>query len=168
MPSNPDSTNVSDSPSGIYLESTEEEQFEALEGETEVVGRVMLRQPAILSPDATLVDAAYLLKSRRVPVIALCDHSEIAGFVTEGDIAVRGTTDPRTHLREIMQKVVAFCVEQDTLGKAVRLRTRHRVHWLPILDSTYSLIGMVSVDRIAGFVSPRTARSLLRAFPSRS
>lgn len=167
MSSHSDRTDISDSTSGIYLESTKEEQFGALEGETEVVGRVMLRQPAVLTPDATLADAAEVLKFRRVPVIALCDHAGVTGFVTEGDIAVNGTTEPGMRLGKIMQKVTAFCFEQDTLATAVRLMTRHRVQWLPVLDSMHSVIGMVSAEHIAGFVSPRTAQFLLRTIASR-
>ena len=71
----------------------------------------MTRHPETVRPDATVVQAATMMRAIDVGAVPVCDGARLVGMVTDRDIAVRSTADGRdpqtTYVRDVMSSGVA-------------------------------------------------------------
>lgn len=155
--------------SGLFQESTTEEQQDVLEGEARPIRDVMLRNVVTMDPQESLWEAAETFRRLRVQAAAVCAKGRLVGLVTERDIAVKGVVKPgsprRIPIKDVMQTEVPSCSEDDALARALRLMMEHRVRWLPVLDTAQQVVGLLSADQAAGSVSPQAAEALLQRLP---
>jgi CBS domain-containing protein len=156
--------------SGLFQESTTEEQHGLLEGESRPIRDVMNRNVVTMDPQESLWEAAETFRRLQVQAAAVCANGRFVGLVTERDIAVKGVVKPgsprKIPIKEVMQTEVPSCSEDEMLARALRLMIEHRVRWLPVLDTAQQhVVGLLSADRAAGSVSPRVAEALLQRLP---
>ena len=118
-----------------------------------IIGDVMTRRPRTVHPNATVADAAALMRQMDVGGLPVCDGSRLVGMVTDRDITIRSAADGRdphlTPVRDIMSSGVAWAVETDPVEEAARIMREHRIRRLPIVDERHSLVGMVSLGDLA-------------------
>jgi CBS domain-containing protein len=112
------------------------------------VREVMGVPPIMVDADATVADAAEVLRGEGVGAVLVGSPDDLAGVLSERDVVdlVARGGDPRTSLvREVMTTPVVHVDAGDTVldaaVQAVDLGVRH----LPVLDG----------DRVAGVVSTR-------------
>ena len=114
---------------------------------------VMTRKPRVIQPDATVADAATLMRRLDVGALPVCDGSRLIGMVTDRDITTRATAeglDPfLTSVRDVMSPGVAWANEDDLVEEAARIMREHRIRRLPIVDERHSLVGVVSLGDLA-------------------
>lgn len=117
------------------------------------IGEVMTRRPRTVHPNATVADAAALMRQMDIGGLPVCDGSRLVGMVTDRDITIRSAADGRdphlTPVRDIMSSGVAWAVETDPVEEAARIMREHRIRRLPIVDERHSLVGMVSLGDLA-------------------
>jgi len=117
------------------------------------VSDVMTRQPRTIQPDATVADAAAMMRRLDVGSLPVCDGSRLVGMLTDRDITTRSTADGRdphlTTVRDVMSSGVAWASEDDLVEEAARIMREHRIRRLPIVDDRHSLVGMVSLGDLA-------------------
>jgi CBS domain-containing protein len=158
-----------ESESGLFAESTNEERHGLLEGEQRPIRDVMDRNVLTMDPQESLWEAAETFRRLHVQAAPVCAQGRLIGLITERDIAVKGVVKPGSPrsipIREVMQTEVPACSENDILARAMRLMVEHRVRWLPVLDTTHQVVGLLSADQAAGSVSPRAAEALLQQLP---
>ena len=120
---------------------------------TATIGEVMTRRPRTVHPNATVADAAALMRQMDIGGLPVCDGSRLVGMVTDRDIAIRSAADGRdphlTPVRDIMSSGVAWATETDPVEEAARIMREHRIRRLPIVDERHSLVGMVSLGDLA-------------------
>ena len=120
---------------------------------TATIGEVMTRRPRTVHPNATVADAAALMRQMDIGGLPVCDGSRLVGMVTDRDIAIRSAADGRdphlTPVRDIMSSGVAWATESDPVEEAARIMREHRIRRLPIVDERHSLVGMVSLGDLA-------------------
>jgi CBS domain-containing protein len=58
---------------------------------------VMTRQVEVISPDASLEEAARKMDQLNVGPLPVCDGERLVGMVTDRDITVRATAAGKTH-----------------------------------------------------------------------
>jgi CBS domain-containing protein len=154
--------------SGLYQESTMEEQG-LLEGEQRPISDVMNRNVVTMDPQDSLWEAAERFRRLHVDAAAVCSKGRFIGLVTERDIAVKGVVKPGSPrsipVKDVMQTELPACSENDALHRALRLMMEHRVRWLPVLDTSQQVVGLLSADQAAGSVSPRAAEAFLQRLP---
>jgi len=113
----------------------------------------MTRQPRVIQPDATVADAAALMRRLDVGALPVCDGTRLMGMLTDRDITIRSTAggrDPHlTPVRDVMSAGVAWANEDDLVEEAARIMREHRIRRLPIVDERHSLVGMVSLGDLA-------------------
>ena len=117
------------------------------------IGDVMTRQPRVIQPDATVADAAAMMRRLDVGALPVCDGTRLIGMLTDRDITIRSTADGRdphlTPVRDVMSPGVAWATEDDPVEQAARIMREHRIRRLPIVDERHSLVGMVSLGDLA-------------------
>jgi CBS domain-containing protein len=117
------------------------------------IGDVMTRKPRVIQPNATVADAAAMMRKLDVGSLPVCDGSRLVGMVTDRDITTRSTADGRdphlTPVRDVMSPGVAWATEDDPVDEAARIMREHRIRRLPIVDDRHSLVGVVSLGDLA-------------------
>jgi CBS domain-containing protein len=117
------------------------------------IADVMTRQPRVVQPDASVADAALMMRRLDIGALPVCDGSRLIGMLTDRDITLRSTADGRdphlTPVRDIMTPGVAWASEDDPVEAAARIMRDHRIRRLPIVNERHSLVGVVSLGDLA-------------------
>jgi CBS domain-containing protein len=113
---------------------------------------VMTPDVIMVGPEATLAEAAQLMKDEDIGPLPVCESGQVFGMVTDRDIAVRAVAEGRdpkvTHVREVMTPDVVCCFETDEVEEAARLMQETQLRRLLVIDDDRRLVGIVSLADI--------------------
>jgi CBS domain-containing protein len=116
---------------------------------------MMKRNPRSISPEATLAEAAAMMRDTRVGAILVAEHGTFVGIVSETDLvrkAMAGHLNPaQANVRAVMSSPV-ITIDQD--------RSAHDASDL-MAEKGIRHLGVTEGGRIVGIV---TVRDLLRYF----
>lgn len=114
---------------------------------------VMTADVQVANGDATLQEAAKLMKSLDVGALPVGDGKKLIGMLTDRDITVRATAeghDPKkTKVKDVMTPDMIFCFEDQALVEAAVLMQEQQIRRLPILSRDMQLVGIVSLADLA-------------------
>lgn len=113
---------------------------------------VMSPDVRVISPDATLKEAAALMRNEGFGMLPVGENDRMIGTVTDRDIAVRAVAqgkDCNTAVRDVMTKDVIWCYEDDTVEKGANVMSTCQVRRLPVVNSDKRLVGIVSLGDFA-------------------
>jgi len=117
------------------------------------VGDIMTRRPDVVRPDATVVEAATLMRRLDVGAVPVCDGTRLQGMLTDRDIAVRAAADGKdphlTLVRDVMTNDVTWAFEDEPVERAADLMRQHQIRRLPIVSRDKRLVGIVSLGDVA-------------------
>lgn len=121
------------------------------------VQEIMTRDPSCVTSDATVREAAQLMRRENVGIVPVVQGSgsdrKLLGVVTDRDIAIRCIADGRDgdcRVREVMSgERLATCSPNDELDDVMETMGREQVRRIPIVDERGSLVGIVSQADIA-------------------
>lgn len=121
------------------------------------VQEIMTRDPSCVTADATVREAAELMRREDVglvPVVQGGGDRKLVGVVTDRDIAIRCVADGHDgescRVREVMSADrLATCRTNDDVGRVMETMGREQVRRIPIVDERGSLVGIVSQADIA-------------------
>ena len=117
------------------------------------VSEIMTRDVDVLSPEATLLEAAALMARDDVGVLPIGQQESLSGMLTYRDIVVRGVAkgkDPaRTLVKDVMTPYLIFVFEDQDVQQAAFLMSSRQVRRLPVLDRGHCLVGIVSLGDLA-------------------
>ena len=117
------------------------------------VSEVMTRAVDVISPEATLDEAAERMKRLDVGPLPVCDGDRLLGMITDRDITVRATAESRdpttTRVSEIMTPEVVFTYEDEDVKNAAQLMQEHQLRRLVVLNRDKKLVGIVSLGDLA-------------------
>ena len=120
--------------------------------DTRTVAEVMSTQLATVASDATVVDAARLMRDQDVGAILLTDGDSLAGIVTDRDIAVRvvaeGIDPMEAPVADVASRSLATLSPQDTLDQAAEVMRTEAVRRLPVVEGGRP-VGIVSLGDLA-------------------
>jgi CBS domain-containing protein len=115
------------------------------------VNEIMTRDPRTTTPDASLQDAARLMKQANVgliPVVEGKGSNNLVGVITDRDIAIRVVADGRdatsTTVREAMSGSPSTCRHDDDVDDVMELMGKEQLRRVPIVDERGSLVGIVA------------------------
>ncbi|GGQ18454.1 CBS domain-containing protein [Streptomyces roseolilacinus] len=136
----------------------------------QLVREVMTAGVAAVRPDASLVEAAQLMRAQDIGDVLVADGDLLVGVVTDRDITVRAVAegaDPLTVNAETVCTPDPVCVgPDDEVATAVRLMRRHAVRRLPVVEDGRPL-GVVSLGDLAISQDPESALAdISRAEPN--
>lgn len=116
---------------------------------------IMTRSVEVIHPDASLQNAAQMMRSHDVGLLPVCDGDRLLGTVSDRDITIRATADGRdpktTSVKDLMTKNVKYCFEGDDVKDAARIMKDNQIRRLMILSDAQSkkLVGIVSLGDLA-------------------
>lgn len=134
------------------------------------VRQVMTPGVTAVAPDASLVEAAQLMRARGIGDVLVADDDQVLGVLTDRDITVRAVADgadPLTvHCLSICTPEPVTVAPDTAVSEAVRLMRRYAVRRLPVVENGQPL-GMVSIGDIAEVHDPGSALAdISRATPT--
>jgi CBS domain-containing protein len=117
------------------------------------LGELMTRDVEVISPDASLKDAAAVMKDLDVGLLPVCDGQTLRGTLSDRDITIRATAeglDPSTtKVSDVMSSEISYCFEDQDVGEAMSLMEIQQIRRLPILTRGKRLVGIVSLGDVA-------------------
>jgi CBS domain-containing protein len=112
---------------------------------------IMTKDPSCVTPDATVREAAQVMKREDVGVVPVVDtdsDKRLVGIVTDRDIAIRCVAegkDGSCRVREVMSSDdLATCSFSDDVERVMDAMRTEKVRRIPIVDERGSLVGIVS------------------------
>ena len=132
----------------LYMESRIDEQLGLLPGEVRRVKTVMSSALTVAAPDTSLEDTVSLMTAMNVSVLVVYEGRRLVGMVTDRDIALNRRlreTPNSTVIAEIMRSQVPYCFEDDLVAEAQALMRATEINWMPVLDRTGRLAGILSI-----------------------
>jgi CBS domain-containing protein len=121
------------------------------------VAEVMTRGVITVPVDATVAEAAELMKNHDIGFLPVVADDILVGVVTDRDLVVRGMCERAnpylTPVRSIMSTRLVWCYAHDVLTDAADILADNRVHRLVVVDSEKRLVGLLSLDDLAAKMS---------------
>jgi CBS domain-containing protein len=129
---------------------------------SDVIRDVMSPCPRALSPDATVVEAAELMRREDIgDVLVMADDDRVlVGILTDRDIVVRALAEGRdpaqTRIADVCSRDVITIGPDESVGQAVRLMREKAIRRIPVADDR-QVVGMLTIGDIAVERDSRTA-----------
>jgi CBS domain-containing protein len=123
---------------------------------------LMSKNPASVTPETSIRDAARLMKSEDVgvlPVVESEGSKRVVGLVTDRDITVRAVAEGRSDasVRDVMTSDPKTAREDDDVDSVMSLMGNEQVRRVPIVDDRGQLVGIVAQADIIREASDRKA-----------
>jgi CBS domain-containing protein len=133
------------------------------------VKQVMTPGVVAVRPDASLVEAAQLMRMQDIGDVVVADGQQVVGLLTDRDIVVRAIADGVDPLTASAQSVCTpdpvMVGPDDPVAAAVALMRTHAVRRLPVVEDGLP-VGMVSLGDLAEVQDPDSALAeISRAVP---
>jgi len=121
------------------------------------IDEVMTHNVIVIPADATLVEAAEVMKNADVGFLPVVSAGVLVGVLTDRDIVVRaigrGMNPNLTLVRTVMSNKPVWCYEYDVLTDAADILADNHVHRLIVIDSNNKVSGLLSIDDLAAHMS---------------
>jgi CBS domain-containing protein len=115
------------------------------------IGRFFVRVVATVSRNATVADAAMLMRERHIGSVVVVDADDKPiGMLTDRDIVVEvvaaGLRAETVKVAEIIQRPLVTVRDDATYAETVRLMSQHGVRRMPVVSKDGKLAGIVAAD----------------------
>jgi len=111
----------------------------------------MTKEPSCVTPDATVREAAQVMKREDVGIVPVVDgqsERRLVGVITDRDIAIRCVAEGRTadcRVREVMSADnITTCDQNDDVDSVMDAMRTEKVRRIPIVDERGALVGIVA------------------------
>ncbi|MGW0709578.1 CBS domain-containing protein [Streptomyces sp. NPDC002643] len=136
----------------------------------DVVRNVMTPGVVAVPPDASLVEAAQLMRAQDVGDVLVTVDGRLLGVLTDRDITLRAVADGADPLTVSAQAVCTpnpvVVGPDDAVPVAVALMRDHAIRRLPVMENGHP-VGMVSLGDLAVSQDPHSALAdISRAEPN--
>lgn len=126
----------------------------------ELVREVMTPGVVAVSPDASLVEAAQLMRAQDIGDVLVAHDDQILGVLTDRDITLRAVADGADPLTVSAQAVCTpspvVVSPDDEVAAAVGLMRDHAIRRLPVVEDGQP-VGIVSIGDLAVSQDPASA-----------
>jgi len=114
---------------------------------------IMAHAPRTVSKDASLIEAARLMRDADVGDVLVVDRAnDLVGIVTDRDIVIRAVAEGRdvaaTPVMEVASEDLVVASPADSLDDAERLLRDNALRRLPVVENG-KVIGVVSIGDLA-------------------
>lgn len=121
------------------------------------------RDVTSLPPDANLSDATILLAAKHIGAVVVTDPAGgIGGILSERDVVRALATESIRALAlpvaNYMTRVVATCLEGDSVEDLMEMMTQGRFRHVPVQDAEGRLCGIISIGDVVKTLIEETTR----------
>lgn len=114
---------------------------------------IMTKNVKIIPQNASVRDAAKLMKEIDTGFIPVMENNRVIGTITDRDIVVRSIAEGRdpndTRVHDVMTSEFFFCYEDDDVKKAAKLMSDKQIRRIPIINHNNELVGVVALGDLA-------------------
>ena len=114
---------------------------------------LMSSNPHSVSSDASVVDAARIMRDEDVGLVPVVDGDRLVGTITDRDITIRVVVeqkDPQSvKVADVASTDLVTVDPQQDLDQALRLMAQHQVRRLPVVEEGGRLVGIVAQADVA-------------------
>ena len=118
-----------------------------------IVNEIMSTEVQMIAPEATLREAAQMMREQDVGALPVCQGKTLLGMVTDRDIAVRGVAagllPDIASVADVMTKSLEFCTEDQDTEAVMQTMGYAQVWRLPVVNMAGELVGIVSIADMA-------------------
>ena len=118
------------------------------------VNQMLIRKGSTVwsvTPTTSLHNAVQLMNEKKIGAVLVLDGDNIAGILSERDIARElSKTDVlsmKTPVQKIMTKVIFYISSDMTVDECMALMTEKKVRHLPVVDSG-KVVGIISIGDV--------------------
>lgn len=126
----------------------------------EKIRDVMTAPPRKVPPQATLQEAAAIMREEGIGDLIVAEGDTLLGLLTDRDIVIRCVADGRDVTRDTVESAHSgrlAVTEPDTdIEEAAHLMREHSVRRLPVMEGD-QVVGVVSIGDMALQRDPRSA-----------
>jgi CBS domain-containing protein len=116
------------------------------------VREAMTEDPRSISPSASVVEAAQLMREGHIGSLPITDDETLIGMITDRDITTRvvaEAADPtKISVGDVYSRDLVSVEPDQDLEDALRLMARHQIRRLPVVEDG-KLVGIVAQADIA-------------------
>lgn len=114
---------------------------------------VMSTDLEVITPDATIQEAARKMSAVNVGSLPVVDNGQLVGIVTDRDITIRATAEGLTpdqcRVSEVMSTSPDHIFDSDDISDAANVMKTRQVRRLPVLNRDKELVGILSLGDVA-------------------
>lgn len=134
------------------------------------VGDVMTKKVVVLEIGSSVVDAASLMKEKKIGSIIIVNKGKTAGIITDTDIVYKivaeGKDPNKIKVEEIMSKPLRVIKPTAEIEEAAKAMKNNKIKRLPVVNDKNEVIGIITQSDIAkllpSIVDLLEERALLR------
>lgn len=127
---------------------------------SDIIRDVMSPIPMGLTLDATVSDAAELMRREDIGDVIVLEEDRLYGILTDRDIVVRVVAEGRepseTRLGDVCSRELTTVTPEGSVGEAVRLMREKAIRRLPVVEGD-EVVGVLTLGDIAVQRDSRTA-----------
>src|SRR5215213_6767187 len=116
------------------------------------VEEIMTTNPRTVNVDATVLEAAQVMRDNDIGDVIVVEDGQVTGIVTDRDIAVRAVADGRepepTSVREIATTGIQAIEPDASVDDALRMMREHDIRRLPVVKNGRP-VGILSLGDLA-------------------
>lgn len=118
------------------------------------VQEAMSSSPRTLNTDATVEEAAKMMRDLHVGVLPIAENDRLVGITTDRDLVIRALSEgkgPDTPVQDCMTGMVLYCFAEDDVADVAANMQEQQVQRLMVLNNrdSKSLVGVISLSDIA-------------------
>lgn len=117
------------------------------------ISEVMTRDFSTIEPDATVQDAAQIMRDLNVGSLPVTEGKRLLGMITDRDIAIRAVAEGEApdvcQVSQVMSADPAWCYDDQSVGEALQLMGERQIRRLPVVNRNMELAGVVSLADLA-------------------
>lgn len=117
-----------------------------------LVQDLMWKDPIMISPEATLKEAAETMREAGCGVLPVGADKKAEGIITDRDIVIRAVADGKEpeseKVKDHMTRSVVSCEKTDTIRAAAEIMKENSIGRLCVTDREGQLIGILSFGHV--------------------
>ncbi|MCM2253884.1 MAG: CBS domain-containing protein [Ramlibacter sp.] len=113
---------------------------------------VMSRDVQVISPDATIAEAAQCMRDGDFGMMPVGENDRMIGTISDRDIAIRAVAQGQggdAKVRDVMSDGVCWAYEDDPVERAAQLMSEKQIRRLPIVNRDKRLVGILALGDLA-------------------
>jgi CBS domain-containing protein len=118
-----------------------------------VVQDVMVGDVLTIDADATLLEAAQLMRDGNVGVLPVVEDGRLRGIITDRDLVVRGMADgavpSTTRVGECATWDIICARGESSIDEAMEVMAECQIGRLPVVDTDNRVIGIITLSSLA-------------------
>lgn len=118
----------------------------------EVVSEIMSNQVVTIDPTKNALDAALLMKEKRISSLIVQENDQLLGIITERDFVKRVCASDKksseVKISELMSKIQTFAAPDTPVDVAVQRMINNRIRRLPVILNG-KVVGIITVTDLA-------------------